>query len=322
MFTSLLDLTKLEAGITTQRAVSVSLREMLSDITTMFREQARQRDLTLRMHTPRHEATVWADPALLRQAVVNLVHNALRYTGRGGILMGVRRRDACWQIEVWDTGVGIASEDAPHIFSPYFRNEHAWRIDSAGHGLGLAVVARCAKLLEAPLGYQSHLGQGSRFWLRLPMHSSAHQRTLPFDASLQAVPQPLRRLIGHCLVLDDDPQVLAAWRALLDSWGLTGCYATNAEEALRHLDAGLFPDAIFCDQRLRSGESGFEVFKLLLARRPQAVGAMISGEFHSLQLQEAEQEGYLVLRKPVAPAEIHGLLSIWLTMSDETETPS
>ncbi|MDP3228745.1 MAG: hybrid sensor histidine kinase/response regulator [Acidovorax sp.] len=320
MFTSLLDLTKLEAGMVTQRAQAVALHGLLRDIVTMFREQASQRGLVIRMHAPRYEAWVWADPTLLRQALVNLVHNALRYTERGGILMGLRQRETHWQIDVWDTGVGITAEDGLQIFSPYFRNQHAWRLDSAGHGLGLAVVARCAKLMGADLGFQSRLDRGSRFWLRLPVQPSTLPSVplKPNDAQ-QAAP-PLQRLQGRCLVLDDDPQVLAAWKALLTGWGVTGCYASNALETMQHLDAGFTPNAVFCDQRLRAGESGFDIFKVVLTRCPQAGGAMVSGEFSSPELQEAEREGYLVLYKPIDPAVLHALLSTWLIGTPRVNT--
>jgi len=308
MFTSLLDLTRLENGIVEQRAAPVALHGLLRGTAILFKEQAKQRGLSLRIYLPRQEAHVWADPSLLRQALVNLVHNALRYTERGGILIGLRERDAHWQLEVWDTGVGIADEDGPQIFSPYFRNEHAWRLDSAGHGLGLAVVTRCARLMDATLGFQSRLGQGSRFWLRLPVHAATVHRPMPEGGPLTLLPQ----LPGRCLVLDDDPQVLAAWKALLEGWGVTGRYATTAREALQHLDAGFAPNAVFCDQRLRSGESGFEVLKTVLGRCPWAGGAMVSGEFSSLDLQDAEREGYLVLHKPLDPVVLHTLLSTWL----------
>lgn len=323
MFTSLLDLTKLEAGIITQRAAPVSLRQLVRDTVVMFREQASQRGLQLRMHQTQADAVVWADTALLRQALVNLVHNALRYTERGGILIGWRRRGAHWQLEVWDTGVGIAAEESAQIFSPYFRNQHAWRLDTAGHGLGLAVVARCAKLLDAPLGFSSRLGQGSRFWLRLPVcpHTEAPQSVpAPADAPTQA--PLLRQLSGRCLVLDDDLQVITAWQVLLDGWGVTGRYATNATEALQHLDDGFVPDAIFCDQRLRSGESGFDILQALLQRCPHAGGAMVSGEFHSPDLLQAENEGYLVMHKPLNVAELHAILSLWLDRGQASTSPS
>jgi signal transduction histidine kinase/CheY-like chemotaxis protein len=323
MFTSLLDLTKLEAGIITQRAAPVSLQRLVRDTVVMFREQASQRGLQLRMHPTRTDAVVWADAALLRQALVNLVHNALRYTERGGILIGWRRREAHWQLEVWDTGVGIAAEESAQIFSPYFRNQHAWRLDTAGHGLGLAVVARCAKLMDAPLGFSSRLGQGSRFWLRLPAcpHTDEPQSTADRTEAPAQAPL-LRKLSGRCLVLDDDPQVITAWQVLLDGWSVTGRYATNATEALQHLDDGFVPDAIFCDQRLRSGESGFDILQVLLQRCPHAGGAMVSGEFHSPDLLQAENEGYLVMHKPLNVAELHAILSLWLGRAQASTSPS
>jgi signal transduction histidine kinase/CheY-like chemotaxis protein len=314
MFTSLLDLTKLEAGIVTQRRVAVALHDVLRDTVSTFGEQARQRGIRLHMHVPRQEAFVWADPALLRQALVNLVHNALRYTERGGILIALRRRGGHWQLEVWDTGVGIAVEDGPQIFSPYFRNQHAWRLDSAGHGLGLAVVARCVKLMDAGLDFRSRAGRGSCFWLRLPVHSPA-KHPVPPPAPAQQALTALAPLVGCCLVLDDDAQVLAAWKALVESWGLTGRYARTGAEMHAHLDAGFAADAVFCDQRLRSGESGFGILKSVLGRCPAAAGAMVSGEFSSAQLQEAEREGYLVLHKPIDPVVLHALLSTWLGSS-------
>lgn len=308
MFDALLDLSKLEAGAVAQRGTRVCLQRLMQDIHVMFREQARQRELDLRLRLPGQDAFVWADAALLRQALVNLVHNALRYTPKGGVLFALRRRGTDWQIEVWDSGVGVAAEDGAQIFSPYFRQSHAWNLDSAGHGLGLAVVARCARLLGATVGFQSRLGQGSRFWLRMP--ASAQTASTPLAATEPA--QPRTGLTGRCLVLDDDPQVLAAWGRLLEAWGLNGRFASNAAEAFACLDAGFVPDAVFCDQRLRSGESGFDILQGLLTRCPLARGAMVSGELQSPELQEAEAEGYLVLSKPMDPAELHALLSAWL----------
>lgn len=313
MFNSLLDLSKLEAGAVAQRAERVSLRPVVRDIMTLFREQASQRGLALRAYFPSVDAVVWADAALLRQALTNLVHNALRYTERGGVLIGLRQRGNTWQLEVWDTGVGIAAEDEEHIFSPYFRNQHAWRLDTAGHGLGLAVVARCARLMDASLGFQSRFHRGSRFWLRLPMPAEIDLTGRPHEESL--VRRPLKQLSGCCLVLDDDPLVIAAWKALLNGWGVAGHYASNAEQALQLLDPDFIPNAIFCDQRLRSGESGFEILKLLLDRYPQASGAIVSGELLSAELQAAESEGYLVLRKPLEPAQLHGVISNWVMPS-------
>lgn len=110
------------------------------------------------------------DPLLVRQSLINLIQNALRYTQQGGVLIAIRPRGAECLVEVWDTGVGIADEEKSKIFSPYYRPELAWKIDSAGHGLGLAVVARCAKLMKVKYGMHSVEGKGSRFWMRFTQY--------------------------------------------------------------------------------------------------------------------------------------------------------
>jgi signal transduction histidine kinase/ActR/RegA family two-component response regulator len=312
MFNSLLDLSKLEAGILQPRAVPVALPLILREVVQLFREQATTHGLALRLRLPKRDATVLADPVLLRQALVNLTHNALRYTQNGGVLLGVRQRGDDWLIEVWDTGIGIAAEDEQQVFSAYYRSELAWRVDSAGHGLGLAVVARCAKLMGATYGVSSRMGKGSRFWLRLAAHRAPAQALAATAARQSVQTAGFQPLTGRCLVLDDDVHVIAAWRAMLEGWGVEGRYATTATQALAHVDGGFYPQAIFCDQRLRSGESGFDILRALLLRCPNASGAMVSGEFNSSDLVQAEGDGYLVLRKPLDLVELYAVLETWL----------
>lgn len=318
MFNALLDLSRIESGGIDVRLVPVGLNPLLRDVGTVFREEAKSRGLDLRIRLCRGgEAVVLADALMLRQSLVNLIHNALRYTSRGGVLMCARKRGTDWQVEVWDTGVGVANDDKAKVYAPFFRNRHAWRIDSAGHGLGLAVVARCAKLMGATHGFDSVEGRGSRFWIQLPGASPQQTGVLPLPSSPHAL-STMHTLTGACLVVDDDPQVLSAWKSLMQAWGVDVRCAVSATEAFATLDAGFQPQAILCDQRLRSGESGFEVLRELFSRCPQASGAMVSGEFSSEELQEAEQEGYLVLRKPLEAAQLHALLTRWFVIQNDS----
>lgn len=314
MFNALLDLSRIESGSLQARRQPVALRPLLHDVALLFRAEARDLGLALREHLPPEDATVLADPVLLRQCVINLVHNALRYTRQGGVLLAARRRGGQWRIAVWDTGVGVAEQDRHRIYQPYERLQRGTTPMDAGHGLGLAVVARCAELMAAEHDLRSRLGRGSCFWLQL----AAAAAVLPPEGKaaltgLGAAPPPLPpALHGTCLVLDDDPQVQQAWCNLLHSWGLKVRLAANAQEALAAAASGPAPDVVLCDQRLRSGESGFDILQDLLARYPQARGAMVSGEFDAPQLGIAEEEGYLVLKKPVDVAELHALLSQWI----------
>jgi signal transduction histidine kinase/CheY-like chemotaxis protein len=323
MFNSLLDLSKIEAGIAQQQPVTLSLSDLLHDVTTLFRQEAAARKLQLRLRLPRQSAYVHADPMLLRQAMTNLTQNALRYTREGGVLLSLRPRRGAWHIEVWDTGIGVAAGDQAQIYSPYYRHAQAWSMDSAGHGLGLAVVAQCVRLMGAESGLTSRLGRGSRFWVALPIASStpsmsaaaftvSDEYAAAAQTPAQHVSGVLAALDGRCLVLEDDPQINAAWAVLLDTWGVDARFATCASEAFDHLDSGFVPQAVLCDQRLRAGESGFEILQTLLQRCPGAYGVMVSGEYNSPELLRAEDEGYVVLRKPVDITVLHALLARWL----------
>jgi signal transduction histidine kinase/CheY-like chemotaxis protein len=313
MFNALLDLSKIELGQITPHPSNVSLDMLLQEITTIFNEEARAKNLEIRTHLSAGKAMVNVDRTLLHQSIMNLMHNAIRYTKQGGILLAIRKRGDDWQIDVWDTGTGITPADSAHIFSPFYRNEHAWRIDSAGHGLGLAVVARCCEIMNCQYGFSSRLHRGSHFWLRLPANLIKPNPVEKIDSQASANFQiSADSLSGKCLIIDDDPQVITAWKSMLSSWGLELQSAESGTEAFTIVNNGFIPQVIFCDQRLRAGESGFDILRALLDRCKEASGVMISGEFDSPELKEAEAEGYLVLRKPLEPEVLFALLSRWL----------
>lgn len=155
LFNALLDLARLESGQPLGAKGVVDLNALLADVVRLFREQASLGGLALRLWVPRGGATVWAEPVLLRQALANLVQNAIRYTPQGKVLVSVRARGSDWLVEVRDTGVGITVADQYRVFSPYYRGERADQMNDAGHGLGLAVVARCAEQMGATHGRKS-----------------------------------------------------------------------------------------------------------------------------------------------------------------------
>jgi signal transduction histidine kinase/CheY-like chemotaxis protein len=313
MFNSLMDLSRMEAGGITPNPEPVALSELMHDVERIFEPQAKASGLELRLRLPRREVWVQADATLLRQVLFNLVHNALRYTHHGGILIAARRAGSSnVRLEVWDSGVGIKEEDRAHLFTPYYRGQHTPRADTTGSGLGLAVVARCAKLMgHAPHGFRSRIGRGSVFWMRLPAAMPLTQNLLAISGRAASYAATLQ---GCCLIVDDDPPIRSASQLLLESWGLEIRGAADGSEAFALLRAGYSPRVILCDQRLHAGESGAHVLQALLDACPDATGAIISGEFDSPELRAAEEEGFIVLRKPVDPALLYSLLSTWLVV--------
>lgn len=315
MFDALLDLSRLESGTYEVRREPVPLSTVFGDVATVFGPDAQQRGLRLRVSLPRRRMPiVHTDGTLLRQMVFNLVQNALRYTCRGGVLVGVRSRGGQWRIEVRDTGPGVPLEDQHRLYAPFYRGTARWTQEVAGHGLGLSVVARSARLIGADHGFQSTEGRGSCFWVSL---DAALDHRLQDAEPLGGVSwqERLDSLSGSCLLVEDDPQVAPAVAALLRSWGLEVNVAITAQQALEIVDAGPAPGAILCDQRLAGGQSGFALLQELLQRCPAARGALVSGEYRSAALAQAEEEGYLVFRKPLAPAQLHAVLTRWFGAS-------
>ncbi len=188
MFNSLLDLSKIESGKVLTAPTRVDIGALLDSVITLFREEANSRALRLSTRRPKRRIHVMGDPLLVRQSLINLIQNALRYTQQGGVLVAIRPRGDECLVEVWDTGVGIADDEKGKIFSPYYRPELAWKIDSAGHGLGLAVVARCARLMKVKYGMQSIEGKGSRFWMRFTQYAGEEiaTDTPPADTNTSA----------------------------------------------------------------------------------------------------------------------------------------
>lgn len=132
--------------------------------------------------------------------------------------------------------------------------------------------------MGAAYGLDSIERRGSRFWLRFPAADPAQAHVHAMAAESQARPSStLPPLNGCCLIVEDDPVVVRAWMSLMQAWHVDARCAASATEAFALLYAGLRPQAILCDQRLRSGESGIEVLKTLLERCPGASGAMVSG---------------------------------------------
>jgi len=315
MFDALLDLSRLESGTYEVRRGPVPLDTVFGDVATVFGPDAQQRGLRLRISLPRRRTPiVHTDGTLLRQMVFNLVQNALRYTSSGGVLVGVRSHGGQWRIEVRDTGPGVPLEDQHRLYAPFYRGGASWTQEVAGHGLGLSVVARSARLIGADYGFQSSLGRGSCFWVSL----DAAREDISPDSALpggMSFKERLNSLSGRCLLVEDDPQVASAVAELLRSWGLEVEVAATAQQALMSVDTGAAPGAILCDQRLPGGQSGFALLQDLLRRCPTARGALVSGEHRSAALAQAEEEGYLVFRKPLAPAELHAVLARWFGVS-------
>lgn len=162
---ALLSLSRLDGGSVLVRPAPVRLGEMLEQVVASYRPMAESKGLRLKVVASAVE--IETDPILFERMLGNLVSNAVRYTERGGVLIGVRRRDGRWRVEVWDSGIGIPTEQIPLIFEELYQLHNPTRTPEKGVGLGLAIVDRTAQLLGMRVWARSVVGKGSVFVVEL-----------------------------------------------------------------------------------------------------------------------------------------------------------
>ncbi|CAB1370862.1 PAS domain-containing sensor histidine kinase [Denitratisoma oestradiolicum] len=166
----LLDITRIDAGGITAQMTETDMAVILAALDGEFSPQAQVRGLRLRLFCPAPAPRLHTDPRLLTAILRNLVGNALKYTRRGGLLLGVRQRDGHLLLQVWDTGIGIPPEHMVRIFEEFYQAGNPHQDKAHGLGLGLSICQRLAPLLGATIDCRSRPGRGSVFELRLPLN--------------------------------------------------------------------------------------------------------------------------------------------------------
>lgn len=309
MFAELLDFTRLNTAIAQPRREDVALDAVFRDINSTFGPVADERLLRLIIRpTP---LWVRSDATMLKRIIANLVSNALRNTDTGGVLLAARRRGWAVQIEVMDTGVGIAAEHLDHIFEEFYRIDHTGRAPdrTRGLGLGLATVQRLSRLLKMPLQLRSTVGRGTHVRLRLPLAAAQPMVALPAAPPVHA---PARRL--RVLALDDEAIILEGLQDALSPWDCQFLAARSATEALARLDTLDAPlDVLICDLNLSAGQNGLDA-AARLADHPHGIHAgtvclIITGETDPQRLRAAHESGHRILHKPVTPARLRQVIA-------------
>jgi signal transduction histidine kinase len=306
LFNALLDVSKLDAGVLTPNVSEFPVGGLLRRIETTFLAAAREQGLRLRVVQCR--AWLRSDFIMLERILLNLVSNAVRYTGRGGVVIGCRRRGNQLRIDVCDSGVGIPEDQQRDVFGEFYQLAAPQGDRSSGLGLGLAIVERLCQLLGHRIELRSTPGVGSRFSVYVPFTTSARQLVEPSIVPQTAVDRASGSLI---VVVDDDALVLDGMRGLLKSWGCEVITVESDEAAVAAVAACRQPpDLIISDYRLGNGKTGFETIARLRSILGTPVPAfLISGDTAPERLQEASASGFHLLHKPVLPMTLRAMVS-------------
>jgi signal transduction histidine kinase/CheY-like chemotaxis protein len=312
LFESLLDMTKLDAGIVEPAQIALPLQGLLDRVETTFSETAHKKGLSLRVVPS--AAWVASDPILLERVLLNLISNAVRYTERGGVVVGCRRRGETLRIDICDTGPGIPEDQRSSIFGEFYQLVRSGAGRREGLGLGLAIVDRLCRLLGHRVELRSQLGRGSRFSVTVPLAAEPDAETeMPAPQSPMADPAHGKRV----LVIDDDILVLDAMRGILQGWGCEVETAASGAVALARLEGNVAPpDVIISDSRLADGRSGIDAIAGVRATVGAPIPALIiTGDTAPERLREASAAGFPLLHKPVSPMALRTTLNRLLKAS-------
>jgi signal transduction histidine kinase/HAMP domain-containing protein len=305
LFEALLDMSKLEAGILEPDLTEFPVDRLLKRIETTFADAARGKGLRLTLAPS--NAWVRSDFVLLERILFNLVSNAVRYTARGGLVVGTRRRGERLRIDVCDTGPGIPEERQQDVFAEFYQLADADR--RGGLGLGLAIVDRLGRLLGHPIALRSRPGRGSRFSVSVPLVSEA--AGIAEAPVAPAIADPAHGKL--VLVIDDDPLVIEGMSGILRSWGCRILGADSEETALAAVQRQ-WPDLIIADYRLADGNTGIHAIERLRDAAGFPIPAfLISGDTAPERLREASANGYQLLHKPVPPMRLRTVLNQFMT---------
>ncbi len=300
MLSALLDIARLESGTLQPKRQAFALHDLLSDLNLQFQSIASQRDIQFRVH----DTTLWidTDPQWIRRIIQNFVSNALRYTAKGRVIVGVLRsaqRPNHIRIGVWDTGLGISEQQKQKLFLEFERGGHTSPWGEQGLGLGLAIVQRMTQLLDYPLQVYSRLHHGSCFMIEVPLSSAPQPSTSP-TVSLANVSQQFR-----ILCLDNDETILQGMHTLLSKWGHQVLTTSNTEQALTLIEQQQ-PHIWLVDQHLNHDQMGID---FILAHRVQGIPiALITADSDPDLPQKLKELDIALLKKPLKPAQLRAWL--------------
>jgi len=306
LLSMLLDMTKLDAGVLIPQKTEFAIDEMLSSLVQEFSVIAKQKGVTLRY--VQTNVMVYSDKNLLRRVLQNLLSNAVRYTPKGSILVGVRRiqtenTEKTIKLCVYDTGLGIAAHQQHEIFSEFHQLDNN---KGEGIGLGLTIVEKICRLLGHQVGLTSLPGKGSCFSVTATriMHTSGNSKQV---LKTESYNKELFLENKRFLLVENDEQVANAMCALLADWGANTTLITSGTEA--HNVSHQHFDVLIADYHLNYGENGFDVAAILSEENVSfALKILVTANRSNEIREKAAASQFSYLPKPLKPAALKRLL--------------
>jgi len=320
LINSVLDLSKIEAGMLTLDDADIQPFALVSNVASMFRERAEAKCLTLTTEVAAATGHLRGDALRLQQALINYVGNAIKFTDHGRITMRVKitEEDADFAVvrfEVQDTGIGIDAAAIPRLFSSFEQADSSTTRKYGGTGLGLAITRKLAALMGGETGVESTPGVGSTFWfsarLRKAQSAASPQPPVP-DIPVEGI--LLDRHAGKRILLAEDEAVnREVTLGLLEDVGLIVDIAEDGAKAVEHASRQTY-DLILMDMQMPQldGLAATRQIRLLPAGATLPIVAMTANAYAEAKSRCFAAGMNDFLAKPTAPETLFATLLKWL----------
>jgi PAS domain S-box-containing protein len=312
LLNALLDISKLESGAVKPDPTDFAVNRLFEDLQLEFADVAVSRGLNLKVIPC--DASVHSDRSLVEQILKNLLSNAIKYTRKGWVtLRGLYQQPSFVQIDVIDTGIGIAPDQLRYIYDEFYQVGIPANRARDGYGLGLSIVQRLVALLDLKLDVQSELGKGSLFSLTLPVGRSAVGSTGEARGVEPAPPNaPPER--ARVLLVEDEPSVRDATRMLLRAEGFDVAAVASLAEAVERARQGPPLDLLATDYHLADGETGIEVIAAVRETLGIPLKAVLITGDTSAAVRDLPRDSHLrIVSKPLKAEELLEVLRALLS---------
>jgi Na+/proline symporter/signal transduction histidine kinase len=308
ILSTVLDMSRLDAGAVTVDVTSFALNDLFNALAREFEPSAREKGLTFKVVTT--SAIVTSDRKLLRRVLQNFLSNATKYTTRGGVLMGCRRRGGSIVIQIADTGPGIPANKQKLIFNEFERLDRH-KTTAAGLGLGLAIVERLCRVMQHPITLKSRVNAGTIFAVTVPVGRS---QDIPAPPSQQRKRYTTALEGLTVLAVDNEKSIILGLTELLKGWGVEVVSAGDAHGALSvasgsSASSGRAIDVILADYHIGE-QNGLDLIRDIRRQTGREIPAILITADPSKPVQDAAAElSVSYLRKPLKPAALRAVLS-------------
>lgn len=318
LFKSLLDISRLDAGIVEVDKKHFYLDELINMLEQEYRAKTKNAGFDIDIQLD--NTVVHSDPILLSRIVRNLIENAIAHSKANLITISCSSSTGQHFLVIEDNGCGISESEQKSVFSEYYQIGRPTSMQTKGLGLGLSIVQRLTELLGTSISLTSQVGVFTRFTVGLPQGvESKVDRVANADVFDSVVSLDSNVIVA---VVDDDENICSAMSAMLSNMGIESVTATTTDALIDKLiETGKLPHLIVADYRLSKGQTGDQaIVQLKRALKIEVPALLVTGDTSPHSIAHAASSGFDLLQKPIAPMELSAKIMHMLHTSNRPAT--